>query len=116
MTAPDRKLTVHVEEFTPRCSNTLRGFVTIIVPELKLRIIRDLSVHEKGSSRWVALPAKPQLGRDGAARRGEDGRPKYDPILEFTDSKTRNAFGHRVIEALLEFAPAALAADDEEAM
>jgi hypothetical protein len=105
------KLTVRVEAFTPRVANTLRGFATIAIPELHLRI-HDLSVHEKGESRWCGLPAKPQIGRDGVVRKGEDGKTAYSPILEFTDKATRDAFSARVIAALLEFAPAAF---EEEA-
>jgi hypothetical protein len=105
------KLTVRVEAFTPRTSKTLRGFCTVTIPELHLRII-DISVHEKGEARWVGLPAKPQITREGAVRRDEHGKTLYTSILEFTDKQTRDAFGHRVIAALLEFAPAAF---EEEA-
>jgi hypothetical protein len=105
------KLTVRVEAFTPRTSNTLRGFCTVVIPELHLRI-HDLSVHEKNESRWVGLPAKAQIGRDGSVRRDERGKTAYSPMMEFTDKKVRDAFSARVIAALLEFAPAAF---DQEA-
>jgi hypothetical protein len=105
------KLTVRVEAFTPRTSKTLRGFCTVAIPELHLRII-DVSIHEKGEARWVGLPAKPQIGRDGVVRRDGSGKTAYSPIMEFTDRQVRDAFSARVIAALLEFAPAAF---DEEA-
>jgi hypothetical protein len=107
----DNKLTVIVEAYTPRVANTLRGFCTIVVPELHLRI-HDVSVFEKGDSRWVSLPAKPQIGRDGSVRKGENGKPLYTPVMEFTDKKVRDAFSHRVVAALLEFAPAAFELED----
>jgi hypothetical protein len=105
------KLTVQVEAFTPRHSNTLFGFATIVVPELHLRIC-DVAVHEKSGKRWASLPSKPQIDRSGTVRRGDNGKPLYVPVIEFVDKLTRDAFSARVIAALLEFAPAAF---DEEA-
>ena len=112
MTATADKLTIRVEAFTPRRSNTLFGFCTVIVPELHLKIV-DLSIHAKGTSRWVGLPAKPQITREGTVRRDERGKIAYSSVLEFTDKATRDAFSARVIAALLAFAPATF--DSEEA-
>ena len=105
------KLSVQVEAFTPRRSNTLFGFATIVIPELRLRI-HDISIHAKGDSRWAGLPAKAQINRDGTVRRDDRGKVAYTAILEFLDKQTRDAFSARVIASLLEFAPAAF--DEEE--
>jgi hypothetical protein len=104
--APPRKLSVEVEAFTPRRSNTLVGFCTVVVPELHLRVF-DCPVHEKNGKRWISLPAKPLVDRDGVVKRGDNGKIIYIPVLEFTDRPTREAFSDRVIATLLEFAPAA---------
>jgi hypothetical protein len=106
MTAAAGKLTVRVEAFTPRRSNTLVGFCTVTVPEMRLRIL-DLSIREKGKSRWVDLTAKPQVDRSSTVRRDDRGKVAYSPVLEFTDRPTRKAFSARVIAALLEHTPAA---------
>jgi hypothetical protein len=82
------KLSVVVEAFKPMRSNTLYGFITIPISELHLRIA-DLTAHEKNGRRWVGLPAKPQIDRSGTARKGENGKPLYTPVLEFTDKATR---------------------------
>jgi hypothetical protein len=58
------KFSVAITDFRPLHKNTLRGFATIRIPELRLEI-RDVAVHEKGSSRWAQLPARPQLDRNG---------------------------------------------------
>jgi hypothetical protein len=102
---------VIVDAFTPRRSNTLVGFCTVTIPELRLKII-DLTVHRKNRSRWVGLPGKAQISRDGTVRKDERGKTAYSPVLQFTDNATRAAFSKRVIASLLEFAPAAF---DEEA-
>jgi hypothetical protein len=106
------KLTVQVEAFTPRRSNTLVGFCTVTVPEMRLRI-HDLTVHKKNGSRWIGLPGKPIIDRDGTVRRDDRGKVAYVPVLEFADKATRDAFSAKVIASLLEFAPAAF--DDEDA-
>jgi hypothetical protein len=66
------KLTVRVENFKPLRSNTLFGFATIVLPELHLRIL-DAAVHESHDKRWIGLPAKPQIDREGAVRRDDRG-------------------------------------------
>jgi hypothetical protein len=110
----DQKLSVIVDEFKPIHSNTLVGFVTVTIPELRLKI-HDIGIHRKDESRWAALPGKPQLDRSGVARRGDNGKPLYTSVLEFTDAKTRSAFSHKVIASLLEFAPAAFEVEEEMA-
>jgi hypothetical protein len=104
-------LSVQVEGFKPLRSNTLYGFCDIAIPEMLLRIF-DLTVHEKNGKRWASLPSKPQITREGTARK-DRGKTAYSPVLEFTGSATRSAFSDRVIASLLEFAPAAF--DDTEA-
>jgi hypothetical protein len=105
------KFSIIVEAFKPLRSNTLFGFVTITIPELHLRIC-DCAAHEKNGKRWIGLPAKPQITRDGTVRRDDRGKVAYTPMMEFIDKQTRDAFGARVVAALLEFAPSAF---DEEA-
>jgi hypothetical protein len=105
------KLTVIVESFKPLRSNTLFGFADIIVPELHLRI-REATVHESNGKRWIGLPAKPQITREGTVRRGDRGKVAYSPMIEFTDRATREAFSARAIAALLARFPAAF---DEDA-
>jgi hypothetical protein len=100
------KLSVELEHFRPLRSNTLHGFVTIIIPELHLKII-DCPVHEKNGKRWISMPGKVQITKDGTVRRDEHGKIMYAPVLEFTDRETRDAFSARVIDALLARFPGA---------
>jgi hypothetical protein len=106
------KLAVEVESFSPQRSNTLFGFATVFIPALHLRIV-GCSVHQKNTSRWVGLPAKPWVGSDGVAKRDDDGKIIYVPTVEFTDRATRDAFSERVIAALLVGFPGAF--DNEAA-
>lgn len=109
--SPAPKLTVRIEEWTPRRSNTLFGFVTVVIPEMRLRII-DGTVHESHGRRWIGLPAKPQIDRDGAVRRDDRGKIQYAAVIHFLDRDTRDAFSDRVIAALLESWPDAFAAEE----
>jgi len=105
------KLTVQVEAFKPLRSNTLFGFCTFVIPEVRLRVI-DATVHQSHGRRWIGLPAKPQIDRDGHVRRDDRGKVLYTPVVLFTDRATSDAFGARAIAALLEDYPDAF---DEEA-
>ena len=111
MPHPD-KLSIEIDSFKPQRSNTLYGFATILIPALHLRIF-DCTVHEKGVARWIGLPAKPQVTKEGVVRKDDRGKTAYSPVLEFTDRATRDAFSQRVLARLLEQHPHAF---DEEAV
>ena len=105
---PADKLSIEIDSFKPQRSNTLFGFCTILIPALHLRIF-DATVHQKNDSRWIGLPAKPQVTKEGVVRKDDRGKTAYSPVLEFTDRATRDAFSQRVIERLLERHPDAFA-------
>jgi hypothetical protein len=100
------KLTVTCTAWRPLRRNTLTGFATVEIPEMRL-IIHDIAIHQKGEARWAQLPSKPWV-RDGALVLDEMGKPTYSPMLEFTDRPTREAFSRRAVEAVLRFDPHAL--------
>jgi hypothetical protein len=104
------KLSVSCRAFHPLHRNTLRGFAEIRIDELCLSI-RDVALHQKGDARWAQLPAKPQV-RDGALVRDDSGKVQYIHMMDFDSRAVRDAFSAAVINAVLEFAPAAF--DDEE--
>src|SRR5262245_52525956 len=57
------KLTVRCKELRPLRRDTPVGLAIISIVEPKLEI-PDVAIHQKGDSRWVQLPAKPQT-KDG---------------------------------------------------
>jgi hypothetical protein len=101
------KLTIRCTDFRALERNTLRGFAVIVIDELKLEI-RDITLHQKGDSRWAQLPAKPQL-RDGVAIKDQNGRIQYTTILQFTNRKVAGAFSTAVVDAVLKHEPDAFA-------
>jgi hypothetical protein len=110
-----RRFTVQVEAFKPHRSNSLHGFVDVTIPELKLKI-RELTVHESHGKRWVGLPGKPMVNsRDCEVLADDRGKPRYVPVRQFIDRRIGDAFGDRVIEALLARWPDAFAERSGEA-
>jgi hypothetical protein len=105
------KHTLICTDFRPLRRNTLVGFAEIRINELHLTI-RDVALNEKNGSHWAALPAKPQLDRNGAAVKDHRGKVQYVAILELDDRQTRDAFSAAVINAVLAVAPSAF--DDGE--
>ena len=76
------KLTVKITDFRSVSKNTLVGFAP---------------VHAKGASRWIQLPAKAMIDRDGVlVRDPATSKIKYAKNLEFRDAGTKNAFQQRV--------------------
>jgi hypothetical protein len=106
------KLSVVCKDFKPLHRNTLRGFATIRINEMRLEV-RDIAIHKKNESRWAALPSKPMIDKDGAVIRDrETGKIAYANIFEFTDRATRNAFSDAVVAAVLDVFPHAFAEDE----
>jgi hypothetical protein len=108
---PPSKLSVRVESYTQRRSGALYGFATVIIPETRMRVF-DVAVFQSHGKRWCGLPGKPQIDKDGQARRDDRSKIQYAPVLQFLDRDTSAAFSDRVIAALLATHPHAF---DEEA-
>ena len=106
------KLTVRVESFKPLRRGSLLGFVDLVIPQIRLRV-REASVHQSRGRRWVGLPAKPQIDREGRVRQDDRGKTAYVNVLQFTDKATSDGFSERAIAALLEAYPHAF--DEAEA-
>lgn len=103
------KLSITCSDFKPLHRNTLRGFATIHIDELKLEI-RDVAVHEKNGARWAQLPAKPMLDQNGTPLRDSTtGKISYVNILWFPDRKVRDAFSAATVDAVLRAYPSSLA-------
>jgi hypothetical protein len=100
------KLSIEVTAFKRFDRGTLRGFCDVVIRELRLKV-HEVAVHEKGDSRWAAMPSKPWL-KDGVAIRGEDGKIQYSQLFEFEAREVRYAFSREVWRALLEFDPGAV--------
>ena len=72
-------------EFKEVKSNTLQGFATLQMDSGL--IIKECALHSKDGSEWVGLPSKPQIDKDGNARRDDNGKIRYTPMVEFVSKE-----------------------------
>jgi hypothetical protein len=94
------KLSVRIKAFKRHRSNSLHGFVDLIVPEMHMQIF-GATAHESHGRRWINLPGKPLLNSGGCAERDERGKIVYLPVVQFEDRETLDRFSDRAVEALL---------------
>jgi hypothetical protein len=82
-------------EWRPLVKGSLRGFVTVELPNGL--VIRDISVLSGANGSWANLPAKPQVDRDGHPRISANGRPLYVKIIEWRDRQLNDRFSTALI-------------------
>ena len=103
------KLTLECVGWKPLRRNTLAGFASIRIADMRLTVI-DVALHNKGSQRWASLPSKPIIDRDGVAKRdATSGKITYTPLLDFDSAAVRSAFSDAAIAAVLTLHPDAFA-------
>lgn len=95
------KLNVTCTDFRDLQRNTLLGFATIRIAEMRISV-SDVAVHEKNGKRWAQLPAKPLLDKDKNVLTNDDGRVRYAPIFSFDTKEVEQAFSNAVVKAVEE--------------
>ena len=101
------KMTLVCEAWRPARKNSLLGFATVRIAELRLTII-DVPVNTSHGKVWASPPSKPRI-KDGEVVNGVNGKPQYDPVFAFDDREVRDAFSRAVVDAIARFDPHALA-------
>jgi len=84
-------MSIEVTSFRQFEKNTLKGFATIRMTNIGMEI-RDCTVHEKDSKKWVGLPSKPY--------EDPDGNTKYSYIVHFYNDDIWKKFQRAALEAL----------------
>ena len=80
--------------------NTQRALFNLILLPSGL-VLRDCSLHERDGKRWIGLPARPQLGRDGRQLVApKTGQPAYATVIDFSDHKARERFQTAALAAV----------------
>lgn len=88
--------------------NSLRGFASVRIGGL---LIRDIAIHTSHGKRWASLPSKPLIGTDGTAKRQNNGKIAYTPVLEWSRRELQDEFSEAVVEALEREHPGSTSAD-----
>ena len=95
-----------ISNWKPLRKESLRGFLTATLPSGM--VLHEISVLVSNGKAWASPPSKPMVGRDGKVLVGDNGKPRYAQLIEFTDKATRDRFSAAVLAALLGAHPEAL--------
>ncbi|MFL5285645.1 MAG: hypothetical protein ACJ8AW_32885 [Rhodopila sp.] len=101
---------IEIVVWRPLRKNSLRGFMTIRINNM---IIHGCAVLTSNDWRWIGMPSKPRLGRDGQQLTDHAGKPFWPPIVSWRSRESSDRFSHAVIEALLARHPDALDDGDD---
>jgi hypothetical protein len=63
-------MSITCEKWVPPRANTLLGFADVLLTQTHLKIY-DCAIHEKNGRRWVSLPGRPMVDREGVVLRDE---------------------------------------------
>ena len=80
-------------EFKPHKSNTLQGFITVILEDYGLEI-PGFTFHKKDGSKWIELPSKPPTNATNS--------DKWTKVILFYDSRKEKEFKRIVMQKLME--------------
>lgn len=94
-------------EWRPVTKGALRGFARVRLG--RALVIHDIPVLCSNGRVWVTLPGRPIINADGTVARGEKGKARYVPILEWADRRSADRFGDAVLAAIKAEHPDALA-------
>ncbi len=89
---------VKILDWRPMPKNSLLGFAKVALPSGMIIADVTILIGERGP--WASPPTKPMIGRDGTAMKDRNGKPRFQPIIEFTSKEIRDRFSNAVIEAL----------------
>ena len=87
-----------ISDWTPINRNTLIGAFVLTLP--CGLIINGCMAHRKNESEWISLPGAPQVDRDGATKRGADGKVLYKTIIRFADKAIYEKFQDPILKEL----------------
>jgi hypothetical protein len=93
------RLTVTCAGWRPLQRNTLLGFATVRIAEMRMTVA-DVAVHEKNGSRWAQLPSKPMISKGRDLVTDDNGKIKYAPIFSFDSKEVERAFSAAVVKAV----------------
>jgi hypothetical protein len=86
---------IKVERFTSRESNTLKGFITVVLEDAKEDFemaIPGFTLHEKDGRRWLEVPGRPPTNPDKDKTWGK--------CVEFYDKRKERKFKEKVMQEL----------------
>ncbi len=62
-------------------------------------ILHDVSIFSSTEKAWAAPPSKPAIGAGGVVVKGDNGKTRYVPVVEFADRESKDRFSVSVVAA-----------------
>jgi hypothetical protein len=87
-----------IEDFVAVPRPPLLGFARVRLPSGM--IVHGVGLYRKDGREWAMPPGKPILNRDGRHMRGDDGKLRFAPIIEFTTCNAKDRFSTAVVDAV----------------
>lgn len=97
---------IFVSDWRPLRRDALRGFCTATLPSGM--VLHEISVLVSNGKSWASPPSKPMVDRDGRAMLDDNGKRRYQQLIEFATEEIRDRFSSAVVAALLAAHPGAL--------
>jgi len=82
---------IEITHYKPIANSTKQATFSIKIPKWGNFLIRELSLFQKGSQRWISFPSRTYEA---------DGKKKYFSFNSFEDQKMMHAFQEKIMEAL----------------
>lgn len=82
---------MEVLNFKPINKNSLLATFSLKIPKWGNIILRDMTLFQKGSHRWIGFPSR---------QYEEAGQKKYFSYMQFEDKQTKEVFDKKVLEVL----------------
>lgn len=101
---------VEITEWRPMRRNNLLGFASVRMRNLE---IYDCPVLQSGNRKWIAMPSKPRLDRDGRQMKNEDGKALWSPVIGWRTRDSADRFSAAVLAELVRRHPDALLDDSD---
>jgi hypothetical protein len=85
-----------------RQQGTFEGFADFVIStDIGDFTLRSCAIHQKDGSRWVSLPGRPVLGRDGKQLlTPKTQKPSWSPTVEIKDAAARERFRRAALAAI----------------
>lgn len=89
---------VSLLSWKPLRKNTLLGFASVRLG--RSFAIEDVSVHHSNGKFWASLPSKPLIDSSGVAKKNDQGKVQYAPVVKWLDRESADRFSQGVIAAI----------------
>lgn len=85
-------------DWRPLSRSTLRGFAKVQFGSGL--IVCEVAIHVAGSRAWASPPSRPWLKDNAVVVDDATGKPKWQPLLDFSTHGVRSAWSKQVLSAV----------------